>query len=142
MKIESAKKTDGRFIVRKSGSGKGHGLFALKPIKKGNFILEYIGKKIPTTLADTLKTRYLFEIDEQWTIDGSERSNAARYINHSCDPNCEVYIEKGRIMIYAIKNIAIGEELSYDYGDEYFDEFLRPVGCRCGSLKCRKPAVQ
>lgn len=142
MKKESAKKTDGRFVVRKSNDGKGHGLFALKPIKKGDFILEYIGKKIPTPLADTLTTRYLFEIDEKWTIDGSERSNAARYINHSCDPNCEVYIEKGRIMIYAVKNIAIGEELSYDYGDEYFDEFLRPVGCRCGSPKCRKPAKE
>jgi SET domain-containing protein len=140
MKRTSTKKTDERFVVRKSGPGKGHGLFALKPVKKGEFILEYVGKKIPTSLADTLATRYLFEIDGEWTIDGSERSNAARYINHSCDPNCEVYIEKGRIMIYAIKNIAAGEELTYDYGDEYFDEFLRPVGCRCGSMKCRKPA--
>ncbi len=142
MKNESAKKTDGRFVVRKSAAGKGQGLFALKPIKKGDFILEYIGRKIPTALADTLTTRYLFEIDEKWTIDGSERSNAARYINHSCDPNCEVYIEKSRIMIYAVKNIAVGEELSYDYGDEYFDEFLRPVGCRCGSAICRKPAKE
>ena len=142
MKKTSAKKTDGRFVVCKSGAGKGHGLFALKPIKKGDFILEYVGKKIPTALADTLTTRYLFEIDKDWTIDGSERSNAARYINHSCDPNCEVYIEKGHIMIYTIKNIAVGEELSYDYGEEYFDEFLRPVGCRCGSAKCRKPTEE
>ena len=68
MKKESAQKTDGRFVVRKSGSGKGHGLFALKPIKKGNFILEYIGTKIPTPLADTLATRYLFEMALKWKL--------------------------------------------------------------------------
>ncbi len=79
---------------------------------------------------------YLFEID------GLERSNQARYINHSCDPNCEVYIEKSRIMIYAIKNIPAGAELSYDYGEEYFDEFLKPVGCRCATKKCREPAKE
>ena len=134
------RKTDERFAVRRSGPGKGQGLYAKVAIKKGDFILEYVGKKITTAVADTLTTRYLFEIDEDWTIDGSERSNAARYINHSCDPNCEVYIEKGRIMIYAIKNIPAGSELSYDYGKEYFDEFLKPVGCRCGTKKCKKPA--
>lgn len=134
------RKTDDRFVVKRSAPGKGQGLYAQVPIRKGDFILEYVGKKIPTSVADTLETRYLFEIDEQWTIDGAERSNAARYINHSCDPNCEVYIEKGRIMIYAIKNIPAGAELSYDYGEEYFDEFLRPVGCGCGSSQCRAPA--
>lgn len=135
------RKTDERFVVRRSGPGKGQGLFTTVAVKKGDFILEYVGKKITTAVADTLTTRYLFEIDEDWTIDGSERSNAARYINHSCDPNCEVYIEKGKIMIYAIKNIPPHAELSYDYGEEYFDEFLKPVGCRCGTKKCKKPAI-
>ncbi len=132
--------SDERFAVRRSGPGKGQGLFSRVAIKKGEFVLEYVGKKISTAVADTLTTRYLFEIDEQWTIDGSERSNAARYINHSCDPNCEVYIEKRRIMIYAIKSLAADTELSYDYGEEYFDEFLKPDGCRCASKKCKKPA--
>ena len=81
-KETSARTTDPRFVVKKSGPGKGQGLYAVAAIKKGDFILEYVGKKIPTSLADTLATRYLFEIDSDWTIDGSERSNQARYINH------------------------------------------------------------
>lgn len=128
--------TSGRF-VRKKTPGKGIGLFARVPIARGDFIMEYIGKKIPTPIADTLSTRYLFEIDKTWTIDGAARSNAARYINHSCDPNCEAEIRDAHIMIYAIKDIRKGEELSFDYGKEYFDEFIKDAGCRCGAQKCR-----
>ena len=118
----------------------GLGLFAHTPIKKGNFILEYTGTRISTALADILTTRYLFEIDETWTIDGSPRSNTARYINHSCKPNCEANIKKGKIMIYAIRPIVPHEELSMDYGDEYFDEFIKPHGCRCGACAAKKNA--
>lgn len=118
-------------MIRKSKPGTGRGLFAACDIKKGDFILEYTGKKIPTPFADTLKSRYLFEIDEIWTIDGSPRSNIARYINHSCDPNTEAEIRDGRIMIEAKRDIKKGEELTIDYDTEYFDEFIRPVGCRC-----------
>lgn len=120
-----------RFAVRRSLPGKGQGLFATTPIKKGDFVIEYTGRHIPNELADRLKTKYLFELDEQWTIDGSARSNTARYINHSCKPNCEAEIQEGKILIYAIKNIAAGEELTFDYGEEYFDEFIKPQGCRC-----------
>ena len=115
----------------------GQGLFAVVPIRKGDFILEYTGKKIPTALADTMTSRYLFEIDKDWTIDGSARSNTARYINHACDPNTEAEIENGRIMIHAVRNIKKGEELTIDYDSEYFDEFIRPVGCKC--VKCATP---
>ena len=128
-----------RFVVKKSGPGKGHGMYARVPIKKKDFILEYTGKVIPTPVADTLNTRYLFEINSKWTIDGATRTNVARYINHSCNPNCEVFIQKGRIMIYAWKKMAVGDELTFDYGDEYFDEFFKKSGCRCGAKKCRKP---
>jgi len=127
--------TDPRLIVKRSHSGLG--MFAKEPIKKKSFIIEYTGKRIPTKVADTLPGRYFFEIDSNWTIDGSTRSNTARYINHSCDPNCEAEIdENDRIMIYAIKNIEKGEELSFDYGEEYFEEFLKE-DCRCNSKKCR-----
>ena len=113
----------------------GQGLFAAACIKRGDFILEYTGKKIPTAVADTMKdSRYLFEVDEEWTIDGSPRSNAARYINHSCDPNTEAEIKHGRILIHAVRDIKKGEELTIDYDTEYFDEFIRPVGCMC--VKC------
>ncbi|MDO8575696.1 MAG: SET domain-containing protein [bacterium] len=129
------KAIDARFEIRRSKPGMGQGLFAATRIKKGEFILEYTGKKISTAVADTMeKARYLFEIDKNWTIDGSSRSNTARYINHSCDPNTEAGIENGYIMIHAVRNIKKGEELTIDYDTEYFDEFIRPVGCKC--VKC------
>lgn len=120
-----------RFAVRKSRPGLGHGLFATAALKKGDFVLEYTGRRIPTRKADSLSSRYLFEIDGRWTIDGSSRSNIARYINHSCEPNCEGDLREARILIYAARDIARGEELTIDYGEEYFAEFIRPVGCKC-----------
>ena len=120
-----------RFIIRRSRPGLGRGLFAATPFRKGEFLLEYTGKKIPTPYADTLHTRYLFELDTEWTIDGSDNSNTARYINHSCTPNCECDVREEKILIHATRDIRSGEELTMDYGEEYFDEFIRPLGCRC-----------
>ena len=126
----------GRFAVRSSRPGTGLGLFANAPIAKGDFILEYTGERIPTRIADELTTKYLFEIDSEWTIDGASRSNTARYINHDCHPNTEAEIsEDDRIEISAIRDIAAREELTIDYGDEYFDEFIRPSGCKCASCE-------
>lgn len=122
-----------RFAVRRSRPGLGHGLFATAPIAAGDFILEYTGTRIPTKVADTLPSRYLFEIDRDWTIDGSSRANIARYINHSCEPNCEADIHDGAILIHAVRDIAPGEEITINYGEEYFDEFIRPVGCKCNA---------
>ena len=84
-----------------------------------------------TSLADTLKTRYLFEIDNGLTIDGSGSENLARYINHACEPNSRAVLEEGRVFIYASREIKRGEEITMDYGDEYFEEFIRPTGCKC-----------
>ena len=126
------------FEVRKSNhEGVGLGLFARARIQKGAFILEYTGVRIPTKTADEHPGRYLFEVNDEWTIDGEPSHNVARYINHSCDPNTEATIERDRINIYAARTIQVGEELTIDYGEEYFDEFIRPVGCRCGSARCR-----
>lgn len=127
-------------VVKKSRSGTGQGLFATGTFKKGDFIAEYTGTKIPTSLADTSKSRYLFEIDSDWTIDGSPRSNIARYINHSCEPNTEAEIENGRILIHVVRSIKKGEELTIDYDTEYFDEFIRPVGCKCA--RCAQTFVR
>jgi SET domain-containing protein len=121
--------------VKGSRKAVGEGLFACADIQAGDFIVEYLGKKIPTNVADTLKTRYLFELDEEWTIDGETYSNIARFINHSCEPNAEGDIHDGHIMISAVRNIKTGEEITIDYGKEYFDEFIRPFGCRCGARK-------
>jgi uncharacterized protein len=109
----------------------GLGLFATKPIRKGDFIIKYWGRRIPNKVADDLDNRYLFEINSRWTIDGSPRRNIARYINHSCRPNAETDIVRGEILISAIKNIAPGDEITYDYGKDHFDGFIKPKGCKC-----------
>ncbi len=112
----------------------GLGLFATAPIKKGTFIIEYTGKLLPNKIADELDNRYLFEINNRWTLDGSTRKNTARYINHSCRPNAESDVKKHKVIIRAIKNIQEGDEITYDYGKDYFGTFLKPIGCRCA--KC------
>jgi hypothetical protein len=114
----------------------GLGLFARVPIKKGRFIVAYSGRKIRTDTADDINSRYLFEINSRWTIDGSTRKNIGRYINHSCRPNAEPYFVKLTIKIRAIKNIKAGEEITYNYGRGYFDCFIKPVGCKC--IACTK----
>jgi SET domain-containing protein len=106
-------------------------LFARVPIRKGQFIARYSGRKIRTDTADDLDTRYLFEINTRWTIDGATRKNTARYINHSCRPNAEVYFVKHVVKIRAIKNIKAGDEITYHYGRNYFEAFIKPVGCKC-----------
>lgn len=123
-----------RFEIRDTPE-KGQGLFARVPFKKGDFIIEYVGIPLDTDYADTLHTRYLFDLENGTTIDGSPLSNTARYINHSCDPNCEAFLEDAHIMIYAFKPIKVGDELSFDYGSDYYDEFIKPYGCRCTAKK-------
>ena len=123
--------TDSRFMIKKSMPEVGDGLFAVRPIKEGEFILEYTGEKIPTATADESGSRYLFVVDDDWTVDGQVPANTAGYINHGCDPNTEAIIEDDRINIYATRDIESGEELTIDYGEEYFDEYIAPVGCKC-----------
>ncbi len=79
--------------------------------------------------------RYLYEINSRWTVDGSTRRNIARYANHSCRPNAESDTTRDRkVILRAIKNIKPGDEITYDYGSDYFEAFLKPVGCKC--VKC------
>lgn len=118
-------------VVKRSRPDVGKGLFARRDIAQGDFIVEYTGRKIPTMVADTLKTRYLFELDQEWTIDGQTLSNIARYINHSCLPNSEAETHDDHILIHATTDIKAEEEITIDYGEEYFDEFIKPHGCKC-----------
>lgn len=117
--------------VRVGRSSAGLGLFATRAFKKGERIIEYVGRTLSKAEEYSSRSKYLFEVNSRKTIDGMSRSNIARYINHSCKPNCEPEIERGRIFIDAIKNIKVGEELHYDYGEEYFNEHIKPYGCRC-----------
>jgi uncharacterized protein len=114
----------------------GLGLFATAPIEKDAVIVEYTGRRITHAEAERLEARgarYVFEINSRWSIDGSSRSNMARYANHACRPNAESDLVKGKLILRAIKAIEPGDEITYDYGEEYFELFLEPVGCRCAT---------
>jgi uncharacterized protein len=127
----------------------GTGVYALVPIKKGTRILEYLGERISHDEADRryeLKGddnghTFLFIASNRTVIDAGTEGNDARFINHSCAPNCETVIEKSRVFIDAIRNIKLGEELGYDYQLtwESTDEptELAMYACRCGAKKCR-----
>lgn len=120
----------------------GLGLFATKPIKKGTRIIRYFGRLLDCNKEkdDAVENKYLFHLTNRWTIDGSARENTARYINHSCRPNAESDVRpiKRRVYIRAIKNIAPGEEINYDYGTDYFKEYLKPIGCLCTACEKKR----
>src|SRR3954471_10020790 len=113
----------------------GLGLFAVEEISKGEFIVEYKGRRLRNEDADRLADRgakYLCEINSRWTVDGSNRRNVARYANHSCRPNAESDVTRERkIVIRATKRIHPGDEITYDYGKDYFDLIIKPMGCKC-----------
>jgi len=132
MRVKKSTYPEGLRVGRSSA---GLGLFATRPFKKGERIIEYVGRTLTNAEEYTSRSKYLFEVNSRKTIDGAIRSNIARYINHSCKPNCEPEIERGHIYIDAIKNIKAGEEFVYDYGEEYFNEHIRPYGCRCAKKK-------
>jgi hypothetical protein len=120
----------------------GLGLFATKPIKKGTRIIRYFGPILDSKKKeeDEIENKYLFELTNRWTIDGSIRENLARYINHSCRPNAESDVKprKRKIYIRAVKNIEPGEEINYDYGTDYFKAYLKPIGCKCDSCENKR----
>lgn len=126
-------------VVRRSHSGLG--LFTETPIPKGACVIEYVGVELTAEQEAKSRSRYLFEIHSRKTIDGAPRWNKARYINHSCRPNCEPNIHKGRVFIHARRSIKPGEELSYDYGKNYFNEFLKDV-CRCPKCQEKRSAAK
>src|ERR1700675_2862697 len=118
----------------------GLGLFATQPIKKGTKIARYFGPLLDSKKKkdDAIENKYLFELNNRWTIDGSVRKNVARYINHACKPNAESDVKprKRKVFIRAIKNIEPGDEINYDYGTDYFKAYLKPIGCKC--VACEK----
>ena len=128
--------TSSRKPYRIGRSRTGLGLFAIREIPKGADIVRYSGPLIHSKDADDLDNRYLFEINSRWTIDGSTRKNIGRYANHSCKPNAESDVQerKRRVIIRSIKKIQPGEEITYDYGTDYFKIYLKPIGCLC--VKC------
>lgn len=138
-----------RIQVRRSGVH-GKGVFAIKPIAAGERIIEYKGEIItwpealrrhPHDPNDPNHTFY-FHIDDKHVIDANVNGNAARWINHACDPNCQADETDGRVFIEALRDIAPGEELFYDYGliidERYTSKLKKQYECRCGSPNCRR----
>lgn len=120
----------------------GLGLFATKRIKKGTKIVRYFGPLLDCKKKkeDAIENKYLFELNNRWTIDGSVRENVARYINHGCKPNAESDVKprKRKVFIRAIKNIEPGDEINYDYGTDYFKAYLKPIGCKCDACEKKR----
>lgn len=127
----------------------GKGAFARRAIAKGERLIEYVGERIPHPVADARYDddsmdehhTFLFSVSSRTVIDATRSGNESRFINHSCDPNCETEVERGRVFIFAIRDIPMGEELHYDYayersGDESEKE-ERQYRCRCGTRQCR-----
>ena len=131
-----------RFRIGRSPTGLG--LFAIKPIAAKAYIVTYSGRRIPTKEAQHserhARAKYMFEINSRWTIDGSSRRNLGRYANHSCRPNAEAVLRGGKVVIEALHDIAPDEEITYDYGKEYFELFIAPKGCRCAA--CARKAAR
>jgi SET domain-containing protein len=117
----------------------GFGLFATRPIKKKTRIMEYRGPILgheEALRAEARGNRYLFEVSKQRTIDGTPRYNVARYANHSCNPNAEPVIWRGRVFITTLRAIKPGEEIVYDYGTDYLKNVIGRSNCKCP--RCRR----
>jgi uncharacterized protein len=120
----------------------GLGLFATEEIKKGTRVVEYSGRRLTNKRAewieDNTDNRYVFELNSKWSIDGSTRKNLARYVNHSCRPNVEAYQYDMKIWYRAKWTIQPGDEITVSYGQDYFDSFIKPIGCKCNTCINRR----
>ncbi|HEY0375965.1 MAG TPA: SET domain-containing protein [Pyrinomonadaceae bacterium] len=119
-------------VIKRTNTGLG--LFTLRDIPRGKKIIEYVGPVITTEEANRKGGKYLFELDEDHAVEGSARSNTARYINHSCRPNAKGYTSGRRIWIWSLRAIKPGEEITINYGKEYLDEHIEQ--CKCA--KCEE----
>ena len=137
-----------RYSVRKSGIH-GRGVFALADIPRGTRLMEYLGERISHDEADR---RYaeehensphtmLFAVNDEVVIDATRKGSSARFINHSCSPNCEAIEEEGRIFIETIRAVKAGDELTYDYNlvldEPHTPKVKRMHACFCGTRQCR-----
>jgi SET domain-containing protein len=143
------KKIEKLWIIKES-TVHARGLFARQNIVKGTKIIEYVGKKVKKVEGDLRSERrikkylnsketgsvYIFELNSRYDIDGSPIYNKARYINHSCKPNCDIEIKNNRIWVISKKMIKKDEELSYDYGYEFDKDDYKDHPCKCGSKNC------
>ena len=127
----------GNFALRVGRSRTGRGVFTCEDIPKGACIVEYTGRKVTPEEMNSDRGKYLFWVSDTKMINGNIPENRARFINHSCAPNCRAEGPNGRVFIMARRRIKAGEELTYHYGKEYFDRLIKAKGCKCS--KCASP---
>lgn len=113
----------------------GLGLFALEKIPAGKRIVEYQGTVLSEDEAEEKGGKFLYDLSNNRALDGSSRNNRARYINHSCCPNACARVSRNRVWIWSLKEIEASEEITMDYGQEYFDQYIKPRGCLCKSCE-------
>jgi hypothetical protein len=150
VQVSQAAGAGGRAYAVRRSPIHGRGVFATRTIARGEDIVEYRGRRISMEVADTMPDSdpdnpyhtFLFELNDGRVIDAGVRGNAARWINHSCAPNCVPYEDdRGRVMIAARRTIRAGEELAYDYRlnveGRRTKKLLAAYRCRCGAPRCR-----
>ena len=128
-----AKYTPGHFVLKVRRSRTGRGLFTESKIPRGVCIIEYRGRPVSPDTDGPRGGKYLFWTSDTEMIDGNIPHNPAKYINHSCKPNCEPRGPKGKVFIFSTRTIKPGEELTYDYGAEYVMQHFAVSGCLCAS---------
>ncbi|MFN7928111.1 MAG: SET domain-containing protein [Blastocatellia bacterium] len=109
----------------------GLGLFALEKIPPEQRLIEYTGERIAVAAAVQSESQFLMHLNKTYYLDGADEANLARYINHSCQPNSAAYTTGRHVWIWSEKEIQPGEEITLDYGEEYFNAFIKPIGCKC-----------
>ena len=150
-----------RKIATRKSAIHGNGMFSVAAIRKGERLIEYKGERRTHAQVDAdaggdveSGHTFLFTLNDEYVIDGARNGNSARWINHSCDPNCEALIEehdgsdrrKDKVVIEAIRDIKAGEELTYNYGitlaERHTARLKKVWACRCGSRKCTGTMLQ
>lgn len=135
------------FCERRLSAIHGWGVFARRAVPAGTRLLEYLGERVSKDESNARGLAlqaaaarnggpavYIFEVNEEWDLDGDKPYNVARFVNHSCAPNCEVVNEEDRLFLYALRDLRAGEELTFDYG--YDLQHFREHPCQCGSPSC------
>jgi len=117
------------FVVKRTATGLG--LFAVMSIAAGKRVIEYTGPIVSTKEVERRRGKYFFGINTRWSIDGSPRGNTARYINHSCAPNAASFVSGRQVWVWSRKRIQAGEEITMNYGQAYFNDYILPAGCKC-----------
>lgn len=147
--VTAPKRKTGRPFVVRGSPIQGRGAFATRPIPSGVRLIEYVGERLTPAQSEARYPdvegerhhTYLFAIDDDVVIDAAVNGNAARWVNHSCDPNCDAVIEDGRIWIETLRDVAPGEELAYDYAyvlpERHTPAAKRRFPCLCGAATCR-----